>query len=44
VAVLEVYGFNDWLIRMPRDYRCHRVILIQPDDRKKCKHRRMLGP
>src|ERR1700758_4242139 len=37
VAVLEVCGFNDWLIRMLRDYRCHKVILIQPDDRKKCK-------
>jgi transposase len=37
VAALEVCGFNDWLIRMLRDYRCHKVILIQPDDRKKCK-------
>ena len=37
VAVLEVCGFNDWLIRMLRDYRCHKVILIQPNDRKKCK-------
>jgi transposase len=37
VAVLEVCGFNDWLIRLLHDYRCHRVILIQPDDRKKCK-------
>lgn len=37
VAVLEVCGFNDWLIRMLRDYRCAKVILIQPDDRKKRK-------
>jgi transposase len=37
VAVLEVCGFNGWLIRMLQDYRCHKVILIQPDDRKKCK-------
>jgi len=37
VAVLEVCGFNDWLIRLLRDYRCHKVILIQPEDRKKCK-------
>src|SRR6478609_3253997 len=37
VAVLEVCGFNDWLIRLLQDYRCHRVILIQPDDRKTCK-------
>jgi transposase len=37
VAVVEVCGFNDWLIRMLRDYRCQKVILIQPADRKKCK-------
>jgi transposase len=37
VAVLEVCGFNDWLIRMLHDYHCHKVVLIQPDDRKKCK-------
>jgi transposase len=37
IAVLEVCGFNDWLIRMLRDYRCQKVILIQPDDRKRCK-------
>ena len=37
VAVLEVCGFNDWLIRMLREYHCHKVILIQPDERKKCK-------
>src|SRR5262249_4885514 len=37
VAVLEVCGFNDWLIRMLRDYRCDKVILIQPDERKKRK-------
>src|SRR5262249_59525475 len=37
LAVLEVCGFNDWLIRMLHDFRCHKVILIQPDDRKRCK-------
>ncbi len=37
VAVLEVCGFNDWLIHMLREYRCHKVILIQPDQRKKRK-------
>src|SRR5262249_53974263 len=37
VAVLEVCGFNDWLIRLLRDYRCDRVILIQPEDRKQRK-------
>ena len=37
IAVVEVCGFNDWLIRMLRDYRCHKVILIQPDVRKQRK-------
>ena len=37
VAVLEVCGFNDWLIRLLTDYRCHKVILIQPEERKKRK-------
>ena len=37
VAVLEVCGFNDWLIRMLNDYRCQKVILIQPDERKRNK-------
>ena len=34
VAVLEVCGFNDWLIRMLHEYRCHKVILIQPEERR----------
>src|SRR5688572_26324580 len=34
VAVLEVCGFNDWLIRMLRDNRFSKVILIQPEERK----------
>src|SRR6516165_3635666 len=37
VAVLEACGFNDWLIRMLHEYHCHQVILIQPEERKKCK-------
>ena len=37
VAVVEVCGFNDWLVRILQDYRCHKVILIQPSDRKKQK-------
>src|SRR6476661_8965250 len=36
-AVLEVCGFNDRLIRLLRDSGCPRVILIQPEDRKKRK-------
>jgi transposase len=37
VAVLEVCGFNDWLIEMLRNYHCHKLILIQPDGRSKRK-------
>ena len=37
VAVVEVCGFNDWLIRMLQDYRCQKVILIQPEERKRRK-------
>lgn len=37
LAVVEVCGFNDWLIQMLRDYRCHKVILIQPEERKRRK-------
>ena len=32
IAVLEVCGLNDWLIRLLHDYRCHKVILIQPEE------------
>src|SRR2546430_13343377 len=34
IAVLEVCGFNDWLIYLLREHRCHQWILIQPADRK----------
>lgn len=37
VAVLEVCGFNDWLLRMLNDYRCRKVILIQPEERRQRK-------
>jgi transposase len=36
-AVLEVGGFGNWLIDMLYDYRCEKVILIQPEERKKQK-------
>ena len=36
-AVLEVCGFNDWLLQLLHDFRCHKVIVIQPEDRKKQK-------
>ena len=37
VAVLEVCGFNDWLIEMLHNYRCEKVVLIQPTEQKKRK-------
>ena len=37
IAVLEVCGFNDWLICMLQDYRCHKVVLIQPKQRDRRK-------
>ena len=43
VAVLEVCGFNDWLISMLHHCHCHKVILIQPEECKKCKTDRRGG-
>jgi len=37
MAILEICGFNEWLIRMLGDYRCHKVIVIQPEERKRQK-------
>ena len=30
-AIVEVCGFNDWLIEMLRNFRCQRTVLIQPE-------------
>ena len=31
VAVVEVCGFHDWLVRwLQQDHRCHQVLVIQP--------------
>lgn len=37
IAVVEVCGFNDWLIEMLRNYHCQKIVLIQPDGRSKRK-------
>jgi transposase len=37
LAVVEVCGFNDWLVRLLQDFRCHKVILIQPHERDRRK-------
>lgn len=37
VAVLEVCGFNDYLIKLLREYGCLEVVLVQPEQRSKKK-------
>jgi transposase len=37
VAILEVCGFNHWLVHLLRDYGCREVILVQPERRSKRK-------
>ena len=40
-AVIEVCGFNDWLIEMLKNFRCQKIVLLQPKDcsRKKTDRR-----
>lgn len=37
LAVVEVCGFNDWLLRLLREYDCRHVALIQPEKQSKKK-------
>lgn len=37
VAILEVCGFNDWLLRMLAEYGCRDTVLVQPETRSKKK-------
>jgi transposase len=37
VAVLEVCGFNDWLLKMLDKYGCKQTVLVQPEGRSKKK-------
>jgi len=37
MAILEVCGFNDWLIELLEEYRCKEIVLIHPDKRSKRK-------
>ena len=37
IAIVEVCGFNDWLIAMLREYECREIVLIHPDKRAKHK-------
>lgn len=31
-AIVEVCGFNDWLIEMLENFRCQRIVLVHPED------------
>jgi transposase len=37
VAILEVCGFNDWLLKLLAEYGCRDTILIQPEKRSRKK-------
>ncbi len=37
MAIVEVCGFNNFLMELLKDYGCEHVILVQPDGRKKHK-------
>ena len=37
MAILEVCGFNDWLLKLLVEYGCRQTILIQPEKRSKKK-------
>ena len=37
VVMLEVCGFNDWLLRLLGEYECRHVALIQPEKQSKKK-------
>ena len=37
IAILEVCGFNDWLLKLLTEYECRETILIQPEKRSKKK-------
>jgi len=35
VAIVEVCGFNDWLLKLLPEYGCRDVVLIQADERSR---------
>lgn len=37
VAILEICGFNDWLLEMLEQYGCRETVVIQPEKRSKKK-------
>ena len=37
VAILEVCGFHDWLVKMLQEYGCREIVMIQPEKRARQK-------
>lgn len=37
LAIVEVCGFNDWLLKLLPDYGCSKVALIQPEKKRRIK-------
>lgn len=37
VAILEICGFNDWLLAMLQEYGCRETVVVQPEKRSKKK-------
>jgi transposase len=37
VAILEICGFNDWLVKLLAEYGCQETVLVQPEKRHKHK-------
>jgi transposase len=37
MAMVEVCGFNDWLLRLLGEYGCHEIVLVQPAGRSRRK-------
>src|SRR4030042_491879 len=37
VTILEVCGFNDWLLKLLKQYGCRETMLVQPEKRSKKK-------
>jgi transposase len=33
MAVIEVCGFNDWLVELLQEYGCREIVLVQPEGR-----------
>ncbi len=37
IAILEVCGFNDWLLKLLKEYGCRETMRVQPEKRSKKK-------